>query len=85
MYSVCRRLQLKSGEVLRQFFFCTSCNVVLAVNLATHYNKLKRHYEACAGIKKKSSPRGSEYVLVRFHDIYISRIYFQEHQFKLPN
>lgn len=84
MYSVCRRLKLKSGEVLRQFFFCTSCNVVLAVNLATHYNKLKRHYEACAGIKKKSIPRGSEWVLSCFQNIYITHIYFQEHQFKLP-
>lgn len=69
MYSVCRRLKLKSGEVLRQFFFCTSCNVVLTVNLATHYNKLKRHYEACAGIKKKSGSRGSMCTLNWIHDI----------------
>lgn len=58
LYSICKRLKTKAGETVRDFFLCTSCCSVLNVNLSTHYNQLKRHYEACTGIKIKNAPRG---------------------------
>lgn len=58
LYSICKRLKTKAGEIVRDFFFCTSCCSVLNVNLSTHYNQLKRHYEACTRIKIENAEQG---------------------------
>lgn len=52
LYKICQRLQYKAtNKELKHFFLCAKCDKILNINLNTHHNELKRHYEQCVGEK----------------------------------